>query len=116
MAGTGLSITQFSILRTLARGGPTALSDLAGELVMERTSLYRTISPLVERGSVTLEQGKNKKIKVATLTPGGEAMIESASPNWEKAQQHITEALGQDTWAALSQTLLSIPNIVTDLK
>ena len=116
MAGTGLSITQFSILRSLKRTGPSPLSTLAETLVMERTSLYRTIAPLVEAGAITLKEGDNKKIKIADLTPNGIAMIEAARPNWEKAQNAIMAAIGETEWAALSKTLLTIPNLVSDLK
>lgn len=116
MAGTDLSITQFSILRALARCGPTALSKLADILVMERTSLYRTIDPLVESGAVAMKAGKNKRIKIAILTPQGEEMIDAARPNWESAQNAITSAIGEAQWANLSETLLSIPKIVSDLK
>jgi len=116
MAGTGVSITQFSILRALNRKGPTALSVLADTLVMERTSLYRTIAPMVEGGSIALENGDNKKIKVAALTPAGTALMESAKPQWEAAQQQFTAAIGEAEWAALSATLLSVPTIVSDLK
>ena len=116
MAGTGLSITQFSILRSLSRTGPSPLSSLALALVMERTSLYRTIAPLVENGAVVLKEGNNKKIKIAALTPDGTSMMEVARPNWEKAQNAITAAIGETEWSALSKTLLTIPNLVSDLK
>lgn len=116
MIGTGLSITQFSILRALARCGPTALSELADILVMERTSLYRTIAPLVESNAIAMKAGANKRIKIAALTPYGEEMIDAARPNWESAQSAITSAIGEAQWVDLSETLLSIPTIVSDLK
>jgi DNA-binding MarR family transcriptional regulator len=115
MVGTGISITQFSILRSLQRTGPSALSDLANTLVMERTSLYRTIAPLVEDGAVTINTGENKKIKVAALTKDGEQLIAKALPQWSQAQNQIVSAVGADQWSTLSSTLLNIPNLVSDL-
>ncbi len=115
MVGTGISITQFSILRSLQRTGPSALSELAGTLVMERTSLYRTIAPLVKTGAVTISSGSNKKIKIAALTSDGERLIAKAIPQWTQAQDQIVRAVGNEQWATLSATLLKIPNIVSDL-
>ena len=115
MAGTGLSITQFSILRSLKRAGPVGLSTLAATLVMERTSLYRTIAPLVKQGAVTLSSGANKKIKITAITPIGEAKITAALPNWSQAQNSIISAVGDSEWAAMSALLLNIPHLVSDL-
>jgi len=116
MVGTGLSITQFSILRSLQRTGPCALSELANTLVMERTSLYRTIAPLLAQEAIVTTMVKtNKKIKVAALTSKGEALIEAALPNWSQAQETIIKTVGEDKWDALSSILIDIPALVSEL-
>jgi len=46
LAAHGMSTAQFAILRHVARGAPLALSRLAEQLVMDRTSLYRAVAPL----------------------------------------------------------------------
>jgi hypothetical protein len=51
MAPSGLRVTQFSLLRTLATHGTARMSDLARALLLDRTALSRTLDPLVERGS-----------------------------------------------------------------
>jgi len=50
MAPSGLRITQFSLLRTLARNGAARMSDLAATLLLDRTALSRTLDPLALRG------------------------------------------------------------------
>ena len=50
----GLRVTQFSLLRTLAREGPSRMSALAEALLLDRTALSRTLDPLVERGLVAI--------------------------------------------------------------
>lgn len=115
MSGSGLSITQFSIVRALNRNGETPLSELAKELVMERTSLYRTIAPLEAVGAVKISAAEKGRSKLAVLTDTGRQMMLAATPHWERAQSDIVKALGEPVWRALSQSLNSIPNIVEDL-
>lgn len=116
LAGSGLSVTQFSILRTLQRNGDTPLTELANELVMERTSLYRTIAPLIEAGTVALAPGKNKKIKVAKLTDNGITQINVSEPHWRAAQESFIAAIGEDNWQAISGVLQTVPGIVSALR
>jgi len=112
MIGTGITITQFAVLRALGRNGSTALTDLAAELVMERTSLYRTIAPLEENGLVTVEAAPKGRTKLAELTDLGRERMQAAAPNWDAAQDHVVGAIGAEKWRELSQLLLEIPVIL----
>ncbi len=89
LSETGVSIVQLSILRALERQGPLALSRLADDLAMERTSLYRTIEPLIESGAVHIENALTGKSKVAKLTVEGHCTIERVMPFWAKAQERV---------------------------
>lgn len=113
--GSGLTVTQFSILRTLRREGPMPLSRLADSLAMERTSLYRTIAALEKNSTVSIRPGANRKIRVAHLSVTGEAMIRRALPAWQRAQSRMIDSIGADSWATLSTVLTTIPNLVEHL-
>ena len=112
MEGSGMSITQFSIARTLDRNGPTPLSELAEELVMERTSLYRTIAPLNAIGAIDIEAAETGRAKFARLTCKGKKLMLSATPNWQRAQDIMINAIGESDWQKLSIALLKIPGLV----
>ncbi|WP_421787024.1 MarR family winged helix-turn-helix transcriptional regulator [Hyphobacterium sp.] len=112
LEGSGLTITQFSILRALSRNGPTPLTALADELVMERTSLYRTIAPLQASGAIEIKAGGRGREKVAALTAQGEARIAAALPAWETAQSRVVSAIGAQRWAEMSALLLDIPEML----
>ncbi|WP_294057680.1 MarR family winged helix-turn-helix transcriptional regulator [Sphingomonas sp.] len=101
----GMTTVQFAILRHIARAETVPLSRLADQLVLERTSLYRTLEPLERRGWVTVAAGAGKA-KLALLTPAGAAVLDSAVERWEGTQQRMTEALGEARWAEL-RTLLA---------
>jgi len=114
MLGSGVSITQFSIFRALKRRGKTPLSDLADELIMERTSLYRTIAPLETSGAVKITPSKQGRAKTAELTNLGHKMMYVATPHWERAQSTIVGAIGEEQWRVLSETPLGIPTLVEE--
>src|SRR5256885_772968 len=62
LAAVGLTTTQLSILRTIQRhGGPMPLAQLAVDLVFERTSLYRALSPLRRGRLVIVKTGTDRR-------------------------------------------------------
>jgi DNA-binding MarR family transcriptional regulator len=67
LASTGLRTTQFSILAKLHGLGPMTINALARELVMDRTTLGRTMLPL-ERDGLSLS-GMALRTVVAKSSP-----------------------------------------------
>src|SRR5215467_12903418 len=61
MASADLRVTQFSLLRTLARSGPMRISELAAAQLLDRTALSRNLDPLVERGLVEIAPGRDAR-------------------------------------------------------
>src|SRR5438128_11920083 len=55
LASTGLRTTQFSILAKLQRLGPMTINALSRELVMDRTTLGRTMLPLERDGLIAIK-------------------------------------------------------------
>ncbi len=111
LSSTGISIVQLSILRALERHGPLPLVRLADDLVMERTSLYRTIAPLVEANMIKVSKVETGRTKIAKLTSGGEKTIERVMPYWAKAQENILNELGDGDWLILHKMLSAIANL-----
>jgi len=111
LAPTGISIVQLSILRALERHGPLPLVRLADDLAMERTSLYRTIAPLVEACMVDLSKAESGRTKIAELTAEGQKTIKRVMPYWAKAQEHILREVGDGDWQAMYKMLSTIANL-----
>jgi len=108
LSPTGISIVQLSVLRALERHGPLMLSRLADELAMERTSLYRTIEPLVTLGAVQVKSAIKGKAKIAELTEEGYDTIKRVMPFWSEAQGCILEEVGGDALNDLVKLLKSV--------
>lgn len=105
MTSTGLQGTQFTILVAVAIAGSSAISDLAEGLAIDRTTLTRALKPLVKRGLVVVEPGKDRRIKVVSLTPEGYTVMSQAIPFWQEAQARVVENLGEEKWNILLMLL-----------
>lgn len=105
LAAHGMTTTQFSILRNLARAdGEIALSRLAERLVMDRTSLYRTLTPVERAGWIVMASGPGRS-KLARLTDTGRAAMQAAEGDWEAAQDDLLGEIPTQEWQALLGTL-----------
>jgi DNA-binding MarR family transcriptional regulator len=105
LAGVGLTTAQFSILQSLARATePVPLSELADEQVYERTSLYRTLTPLQQQKLIVIRAGRGRA-KVVSLTALGAKRIAAALPHWEEAQDEFLARYGNSAWGMLAAQL-----------
>jgi DNA-binding MarR family transcriptional regulator len=105
MAPAGLRITQFSLLRTLARGGALRISDLAERQLLDRTALSRNLDPLVEHGFVEVVKGHDARTREVALTHAGSRALKRAEPHWARAQKVVAQRLGAAKLDALIATL-----------
>ena len=92
LAPTGLRTTQFSILAKLRRLGPMTINALARELVMDRTTLGRTMLPLERDGLIAITDGTvDRRSKELTLTKAGAERLQRAAKLWVEAQKEFEE-------------------------
>ena len=111
MAPAGLHLTQFSLLRTLARSGPARISDLAATALLDRTALSRNLEPLVARGLVAVITGRDARTREVSLTRAGTRAIRDAEPYWKRAQADVARRLGAPKLGALIATLAEIETL-----
>jgi DNA-binding MarR family transcriptional regulator len=105
MAPAGLRVTQFSLLRTLARDGALRISDLAARQLLDRTALSRNLDPLVEHRFVEIIKGHDARTREVALTREGARALKRAEPHWARAQKIVAQRLGDDKLEALIATL-----------
>ncbi|HEV2220110.1 MAG TPA: MarR family winged helix-turn-helix transcriptional regulator [Casimicrobiaceae bacterium] len=108
MAPAGLRVTQFSLLRTLARDGPLRISALAARLLLDRTALSRNLDPLVDAGHVDIVRGADARTREVAITRAGAATLKAAQPHWAQAQREVAQRLGQAKLEALIATLAEL--------
>lgn len=110
LAPHGITTTQFALMRNIERAGAIVLNQLATLLVMDRSSLYRTIRAIEEAGWVSITDGPGKA-RLAQITDAGRAMLRAAEPDWEDLQAQIHGRLGEDGWARLMEMSGAIINL-----
>jgi DNA-binding MarR family transcriptional regulator len=105
MAPAGLRVTQFSLLRTLAREGAVRIGDLAAHTLLDRTALSRNLDPLIARGLVETVRGRDARTREVALTSAGQRALRDAEPHWRRAQATVRRRVGAQKLDVLIETL-----------
>jgi DNA-binding MarR family transcriptional regulator len=114
MAPARLRVTQFSLLRSLALRGPSRISDLAAEQLLDRTALSRNLDPLVERALVAVAPGRDARTREVALTAKGAAVLRRAERYWKRAQEDVARRVGKAKLDALIAILGELESLHPD--
>jgi len=109
LAPAGLRTTQLSILTKLKRLGPLTINALARELVMDRTTLGRTMLPLERDGLIAIKDGTlDRRSKELHLTKAGADRLRTAGKLWREAQAQFEASFGGARAAKLRDELSAL--------
>src|SRR5207302_9204083 len=109
LAPSGLRTTQLSILAKLKRSGPLTINALARELVMDRTTLGRTMLPLERDGLISIKDGTlDRRSKELQLTRAGAERLRVARSLWSEAQKQFEAAFGGERASTLRNELCAV--------
>jgi DNA-binding MarR family transcriptional regulator len=95
LAGTGLRVTQFSLLVMTHHLGAPSMTRLAQMLHSDPTTVTRNVQGLAYRQLLTLSLGRDLRERKVTLTEKGEAILLRALPNWRAAQSDVVASLSR---------------------
>ena len=107
----GLKITQFSVLRTVARMEPVSISKLASEMALDRSTLGRNLGLLERQGLLTVAAGEDLRERTVGLSGRSHALLEQAVPLWEIAQQQVERLLGKPGVETLLELLAQLDDL-----
>lgn len=107
LAPVGVTVTQFSVMRTLSRLERPTLIELAEATAHEKSALWRTLQPLVKKGWIDAVSDKGERGQRLSVTPPGLEKLADAMPHWRAAQAKVSETLG-DREAALIALLKEV--------
>ena len=99
-AATLASAVQYSVIM--------ALSHLAETLVMDRTSLYRALRPMVRSGWLLIKEAPKGRAKIVQLSKAGIRATTTASDIWHKVQSQIIGEYGVGRWAPLHRAITEL--------
>lgn len=107
LKGTGLEVTEFTLLAALSTDEAPSISVLADQLAFERTTLVRNLRSLVEKGLVEPRKGAGRAMR-HVLTAEGWRMLETGLPMWKETQERLEGALAEDGWTDTRRKLRTI--------
>ena len=91
----GLTNGQFSLMMSLNRPEPPAMTSVAGLLAMDRTTLTAALKPLERRGLVKVTPDRlDRRSRRLSLTTEGRSLLASAVPVWQETHRALESQLG----------------------
>jgi len=108
LQGSGLRITQFTLLQALQRMGPSPQAALVERLSLDATTLSRTLRPLARAGWIRTTRGRDRRQVLWSLTPAGRRRLARARAPWERAQVRLRVRLRPEHWTLLVEDLAAV--------
>ncbi len=95
---SGLTMSQYYLLRKLAKMEAANITAWAKEAELERTTMVRNVKVLEKHDLIELVAGSGKTY---SLSQHGKEALNIAMPIWEKRQRELEEFLGEEDIDAL---------------
>lgn len=108
MAGSGISVTQFSQLHLIRSFENPTLKMLADASQLDRSTLGRNIRVLERLGLVGMEVGEDARTRTIHLTRKGHDTYKRAAPLWHGVQTRLLDRLGLDGRNQLDRLLTTL--------
>lgn len=108
LQGTGLRVTQLTLLHALEQMGAASQGALGRLLALDATTLSRSLPPLERAGWIRAAAGQDRREVRWSLTPAGRRRLASALPAWERAQERLRTALPARYWRMLTEDLAAV--------
>ena len=84
-----IKITQFTILSIIASNNNKTVSSLSSELLMDRTTLTRSLDILIKQKLIKNIKSTDARERIVQLTTQGQVVLEQAIPLWKEAEEEI---------------------------
>ena len=108
---SGLRVTQYSIVATVARMGEANLKQLEDELAIDQTTLTRSVGLLERAGVIERAARPDGRIRAMRLTGKGKRALEEARPLWARAQGRVLREVGTKAWADTQRRLTRLHHV-----
>jgi len=92
---SGLRSTQFSMLGVIKAFGPLSSTKLGELMVIDKTTLPRSLSLLAREGLIEVRKGDDRREKLLSVTAAGQLRFKRAYPLWKAAQDRVKKRLGR---------------------
>ena len=112
---TGMRSTQFTIRVGIAKNQPVSIGSLAEVLVIDPTTLTRSLRLLAKEGRITISNRSIMRQRFLSLTHKGERALARSLPAWRKVQEKLVSTVGAEPWKDLRRKLEQLAHTVVAL-
>ena len=111
----GIRSTQFTILVAIAKIQPTPIHTLSSILVIDPTTLTRSLRLLEKEGLIVVSKRSSKRQRLVRLTPQGERALAKTLPLWRQIHRRFVDAVGSDYWMNFRNDLERLAHVALGL-
>jgi DNA-binding MarR family transcriptional regulator len=112
----GVRSTQFTLLVGIAKNQPVARGDLADVLMIDPTTLTRSLRLLEKKGLIKILGRSARRQRFLNLTRKGEQALKRSVPAWRKAQAQFVSTVGSRYWNDLRHELERLAHVAVNLE
>src|ERR1700719_5418495 len=112
---TGIRSTQFAILVGIAKNQPVSMGALADVLVIDSTTLTRSLRLLQKEGLVAISNRAAMRQRFLTITAQGERTLARSPPAWRAAHERFVATIGSEYWVELRSELERLAHVAVEL-
>src|SRR5216684_287290 len=102
---SGIRSTQFAILVGIAKSQPVSIGKLGDLLVIDGTTLTRSLRLLEKEGLIAISNRAAKRQRFLTITVKGEHTLARCMPAWRAAHERFVATIGPQYWCELRNEL-----------
>jgi len=113
---SGVRATQFAVLVGIAKCEPAPIGRLAQVLVLDRTTLSRSLRLLRARRLIGVSPRSAMRQRFVTLLPAGWKALARSLPLWRETQQILVGQIGEEYWNSLQKQLDKLSALALDLE
>lgn len=107
--------TGFTILVAIAKSEPVAIGSLASELLLDPTTVTRSLQLLQRTGLIEISARSANRRRFVTLLPKGRRTLSRSVPLWRQAQGRLVGKVGLGFWKELQAELEKLAFTATEL-
>ena len=111
LKSTGIRSTQFALLVVIAKLAPVSVGSLARTLVIDRTTLSRSLRLMQTREFIAISPRSTERRRFVTLRPTGWSALARSLPSWRDTQRRFVDEVGDHYWNAMQKELAKLSNL-----
>jgi DNA-binding MarR family transcriptional regulator len=105
LSPSGVTISQFIILRTIHQLAPVSQCRLSEKMVIATETLSRRLALMRRLGWLEIQPGRNRRERLYRLTESGKKKFENALPFCARAQKRLEKTMGRENLLRVQHAL-----------